>query len=349
MESKSEYSYSPPNEAVPPQEPEASAFAQAAPDAPAAVRQPVRRVGTLTMGLALIAGGVLALVALLWQDYGIISVLRFSPLILVLLGLEIVVNAAVFRGQKLQYDVLSMFVCFFLIVGAVGASALPAIYRNWGPPRHSMERSIEISMNTLLADALQSIPDVLDADADVYLERPDLQYTENATYGNLVPTDYVYLNVHLGGPYADQKAFATACRTVLDSLSTLPVHARGVRLTYRPGDADEYELTVNTPLLWKQDVEQLAKLVSSDAGERRELEMEREQLYAELATEREQLQQEREEMRTQLQAERTELNAQLQAEREVLQQEREEMNAKVNEERAELSEERAELSEARAS
>ena len=304
--------------------PEPTAFAQAAPDAPPPPPERVRRVGTLTLGVALIVTGILVLFALFQKDFFAINALRFSPLLLVLLGIEVIVNAVVWKGQKLKYDLLSMFVCFLLITGTLCAAAIPAIYRNWGAPRSIMEQSMRLSLDTLCAEKLAGTPGVLNVDTEVYLSRMDLQFTENATYENLSASDYVRITVRLAGPYADEKAFAASCRTVLDSLSTVPVRTRSVRLYHELENSDVYELYVDSPYLWKLDAEGLAKLVTNDDYERRE----REQHYAELQQERETLS-----------SERQELYAQLEQEREALSSEREELYAQLEQERAQMSSE----------
>lgn len=324
--------------------PEPTAFAQAAPDAPPPPPERVRRVGTLTLGVALIATGILVLIALFQQDAFAVTMLKFSPLLLIFLGLEIVVNAVVWKGQKLKYDLLSMFVCFLLITGTLCAAAIPAIYRNWGAPRSIMEQSMRLSLDTLCAEKLAGTPGVLNVDTEVYLSRMDLQFTENATYENLSGSDFVRITVRLAGPYADEKAFAASCRTVLNSLSTLPVRTRSVRLYHELENSDVFELNVDSPYLWKLDAEGLAKLVTNDNYERREreqhyaeLQQERDELYAGLEQEREALSSEREELYAQLEQERAQMSSEAQQEREALSSERETLYADLERQRNEVA------------
>ena len=86
--------------------------------------QKVRRVGTTTLGFTLIAVGVLMICSLLIPKFPVDMVLRFSPLILILIGGEILYNAFAHREEKLKYDFLSMFVCFLLIIGSACASII---------------------------------------------------------------------------------------------------------------------------------------------------------------------------------------------------------------------------------
>ena len=90
------------------------------PEAPAPEPEP-RRVGTVTMGITLVASGIV----LLAGQFGLLSVvevLRWSPVILIMLGIETLVGCALAKGGKMRYDILSMFICFILIgVAAAGA------------------------------------------------------------------------------------------------------------------------------------------------------------------------------------------------------------------------------------
>ncbi len=76
-----------------------------------------RRVGTVSMGLTLVAAGVLMLVSL-FTRLSVLSVfLRGWPVILVALGAEILVFVFRKKDEKISYDLLSMvFIGLFLFV-----------------------------------------------------------------------------------------------------------------------------------------------------------------------------------------------------------------------------------------
>ena len=90
--------------------------------------EPVRRVGTMTMGFALIVTGIVALAAMFKPSLDLVFVFKLSPLIFVLLGVEILYNYFAHKGQKLKYDLLSGFVCFVLIVAGGCLAAVPAAW-----------------------------------------------------------------------------------------------------------------------------------------------------------------------------------------------------------------------------
>lgn len=86
--------------------------------------QRVRRVGTVTMGLTLIGVGVLFLMSLLFHNVEVSYWLRFSPAILVFLGIEILISNFSRKNDKLKYDFLSIFFSFVLIFGSLGAAVV---------------------------------------------------------------------------------------------------------------------------------------------------------------------------------------------------------------------------------
>ncbi|MEG0897516.1 MAG: hypothetical protein RSF73_08235, partial [Ruthenibacterium sp.] len=69
----------------------------------------VRRVGTITMGVCLILTGLAIVAVFIMPTFNISLLLKLSPLVLVALGVEILVGSM--RGEKLKYDILSMFMC----------------------------------------------------------------------------------------------------------------------------------------------------------------------------------------------------------------------------------------------
>ena len=86
-----------------------------------------RRVGTFTMGLALLAIGILTLVGVFWKELDLVWVLRLSPAILIFLGIEILVFSF-HNSEKLKYDGLSIVFAVLLIFGTLLASVCVQAY-----------------------------------------------------------------------------------------------------------------------------------------------------------------------------------------------------------------------------
>lgn len=82
------------------------------------------RVGSLSMGLVLVASGVLMLVSLVVHVNAVDILLTFWPVILICLGLEILLHLFVRKNDdtdgKLRYDALSVVFIGFLLVISMG-------------------------------------------------------------------------------------------------------------------------------------------------------------------------------------------------------------------------------------
>ena len=96
-----------------------------APKAPENV--PVRRVGTVTLGVCLMAAGVLFLCYSFVPNFNWELALKIAPAAgLILLGCEVLYFAA--KPQRWKYDFLSVFLCIVLMVSAFGGACLMAAF-----------------------------------------------------------------------------------------------------------------------------------------------------------------------------------------------------------------------------
>lgn len=83
-----------------------------------------RRVGTFTLGVALIAVGVLIIASLLFDAIPILTVLKLSPVLLILFGAEILFYVFWRRDERLRYDGFSIFLCIVLVGGSLCTAAI---------------------------------------------------------------------------------------------------------------------------------------------------------------------------------------------------------------------------------
>lgn len=90
--------------------------------------RPQRRVGTFTLGIVLVAAGTGMLVSLLCPQMEIGWLLKASPLILVVLGVETLLSAR--GGGRVKYDWLGMILCFLLVGAAMVFYAAAWAYEN---------------------------------------------------------------------------------------------------------------------------------------------------------------------------------------------------------------------------
>ena len=92
--------------------------------------RPARRVGTVTLGLTLVAAGIVMLVSLFRPETDLRWAVKLSPLILVCLGAETLLSAR--GGGRVKYDWVGMLLCFLLTIGAVALYAV-AWWFTWYP------------------------------------------------------------------------------------------------------------------------------------------------------------------------------------------------------------------------
>ena len=181
--------------------------APVAPNVPAEkpVKQPpVRRVGSITMGLTLIAAGVLLCVWLIHPGNYIFTALKLSPLILVLLGVEIIVSFTVFRDKRLKYDFLSIILCFVLLIAAGTGTAVALVGQYW-----NASLALPKQLDTLRIDCAEFLQDLPVEKLKVYTTGnwPNewmVSYTEQ----ELQTSSALNIEVVLSGSYASEKSFA---------------------------------------------------------------------------------------------------------------------------------------------
>ncbi|MFA9380269.1 MAG: hypothetical protein ACERKO_04330 [Acetanaerobacterium sp.] len=184
---------------------------------PAAPPRKTRRVGTFTMGLSLVAAGSAAIYSLLNPSFDILTLLKFTPVILIFLGLEVLLFAIIGGSARLKYDFLSMLVCLTLIGCAVGISILPYVSTNWGPQRYYDESRIRGDIYNLCYAKLGNSSGIQTVDVSVDLRTIT---DEDVTVATLTAADHVWANVHLSGPFPSALAFAQHCRMVMDRLAS---------------------------------------------------------------------------------------------------------------------------------
>jgi hypothetical protein len=83
-----------------------------------------RRVGTFTAGIALIVFGVLFLLHTILQTFDYKFIFSLWPIILILLGLEIIISYAVNKDEKMRYDGGAIALIIILAFFAMGMGSM---------------------------------------------------------------------------------------------------------------------------------------------------------------------------------------------------------------------------------
>lgn len=215
----------------------------AAPEMPGK-QPPLRRVGSFTLGVCLIAAGIFFLLTYFVPDFPTQPVLRIVPAAgLVMLGGEVLFFAA--RPGRWKYDFWSVLICLVLMGGCFGLSLLPVVWEEIGPERNqaSMKLSQQYTADAY-AQIRKSDPDapVKDISGNVYLYTGAVKTLEDIDGGS----GYVTLDVELSGSYGSAEQFAQACRSMTDAVQQCRPQPDTLIFAWSPDNDPGQSLTAGT-------------------------------------------------------------------------------------------------------
>ena len=116
-----------------------------------------RRVGTLAFALVLILAGVLLMLYQLMPSLDLLWILKFSPAILIVLGIELLFYSSK-PDVRVRFDWLSMLGCAFILCIVGTAAVLPTVWHLWGPEREHAASRIESEKVAGIYNALTGDP-----------------------------------------------------------------------------------------------------------------------------------------------------------------------------------------------
>lgn len=88
-----------------------------------------RRVGTVTLGVGLILTGIFSILSLFTNWMDIVFILKLSPILLIMLGTEMLVYTVANKEERIKYDGLAVFISFILITGTLALSAALVLFQ----------------------------------------------------------------------------------------------------------------------------------------------------------------------------------------------------------------------------
>lgn len=219
---------------------------KAASTAPAAPQQepPRRRVGSLTLGVCLIAAGIFFGCYYFVPGFDGQLVLKIASAAgLVLLGCEVLFFAC--RPGRWKYDFWSVLICLVLMGGCFCLSLLPVVWEEIGPERNqaSMKLSQQYTADAY-AQIRKSDPDapVKDISGNVYLYTGAVKTLEDIDGGS----GYVTLDVELSGSYGSAEQFAQACRSMTDAVQQCRPQPDTLIFSWSPDNDPEESLGTGT-------------------------------------------------------------------------------------------------------
>lgn len=172
----------------------------------------VRRVGSVAFALVLIAAGVLLMVYQLVPQFDLLKILKFSPVILIVLGVEMLYYSAR-PDVKVKFDWLAMLGTAFTLCIVGTAALLPLAISEWNPASDYARNRIESQKADAMYSALTADP-ALKAKLNSLNVEVRFFHEADGDY-TLQSGDDCILYAALQGPYADAETFAADCMAVM--------------------------------------------------------------------------------------------------------------------------------------
>ena len=203
------------------------------PEAAKAQELPRRRVGSLTLGVCLIAAGIFFLCYFFVPGFDWQLAARIAPAAaLVLLGCEVLFFAV--RPECGKYDFWSVLVCLVLIACCFGLSLLlPAVWDEIDPARGQTEAKLSKAYTEQVYEALRKeAPDIRlkDVFTNLYLYTGSVDDLQELQPGD----GHLSLTVMLFGPYDSTGAFARDCSSVAGAVRAGTVQPDELRIVWSP-------------------------------------------------------------------------------------------------------------------
>lgn len=233
------------------------AAARPAPHPPVTDNRPVRRVGSITLGLCLIALGICFLCYYFLPGFNWVLVVKVgAPLALVALGGEVIWCAS--HQDRWKYDFLAVLGCLVLMGGAFCLALLPFFWENVSPSKRVQLDNLTESYENQL---YQELDGKVDLDwVDAYLETrfgveapKTIQDADNAGVR-------FWLGVDFYGPYESADAFAADCALVMDAVKAQGVLPDHIEFSWTSSDSGaSMDLMLDTPVKMNWTVGQMAE------------------------------------------------------------------------------------------
>ena len=215
----------------------------AAPEMPGK-QPPLRRVGSFTLGVCLIAAGIFFLLTYFVPGFPTQPVLRIIPAAgLVMLGGEVLFFAA--RPGRWKYDFWSVLICLVLMGGCFCLSLLPVVWEEISPQRRQTELRLGQEYTAEAYDRIKmAAPEVRvkDIRGNAYLYSSKTETLRDLDAGD----GHLSLTVELFGDYDSVQAFAQDCRRLTDAVQQCSALPDELRIAWSPDNDPEESLGTGT-------------------------------------------------------------------------------------------------------
>ena len=196
----------------------------------------VRRVGTVAFALLLIAAGILLLAQQFVPDFDLLAIVRFAPVLLIVLGVEVLYYSAK-PDVEVKFGWLSILGCAFTLVVVGCAALIPLVWDYAGPSREQAIARYNGELQNAAYEALTEDPD-LKARVNMLYANVWFNHTEQGGY-TLQSGDTVELTVELlPDTYADAEAFAADCYAITQYLEQAGLPVTDYQFNSQWGESD---------------------------------------------------------------------------------------------------------------
>jgi len=228
----------------------------------------VRRVGTMTLGVSLIAIGVAILLYMVYPAFDLRIVGYLAPIILISLGAEILIRYFFSKDKTYKYDFASGIICIFLVMGSFCVSLVPYLVYYISPERFVSEEQLMDAEYDKLYQAFQG-----DQRVETYHVSGGITSDLAAAYKDaegkwIYKLGYLDTRVWLLDGCGSKEEFARTCRELLDKMLAHGVCADtgdNFNITFECPENEEgvsYTLGITNRLKLEMDAPTLAKLVN---------------------------------------------------------------------------------------
>lgn len=208
--------------------------AQAAPETAPKPPVKVRRVGTFSLGLMLVAIGAIQLAQIFMPNVNVLSVVKYAPVVLIVLGIEVLIYAAR-PDVKIKYDVISIFLCIIIMLTAGASGAVAAVAQAFTPENVTKRVTTEEQYKKSVQEALSNIPNAHDFVHDYSIDVSSESWFMDMPVGTMHATVYLTMNY---GAQTTAEEFVRDCMKVMDA-----VNATDIPVEYYRFDVDQSNLT----------------------------------------------------------------------------------------------------------
>lgn len=175
-------------------------------------------IGTFSAAASLIFMGIVMCISL-FSPVGIMNALKFAPVMLVFLGIEILLAVIANRSARLKYNVKSLVLTVLLVGVTCVMSIISATNSATGGERYYAAQRIENMLSREISEAVP--PDIIrNVAIELQLHGSDPYAYENIS--DLEAGDVINLEITYIDAQVTMYEFATNCRKVMDGLKNMP-------------------------------------------------------------------------------------------------------------------------------